>query len=104
MIYSLYIINKSGGLAYQREFEGSIHPKWSSNDYLIIASTFQSVHALATQISPFESTKLQSSVNSKKNHPNLPTLFEPYPAGSGILNLDCDNFKLYCHQTLTGLE
>jgi hypothetical protein len=39
MIFSLYIINKAGGLVYQRDFAEHLE-KLSSNDYLVLAGTF----------------------------------------------------------------
>ncbi|OJJ04367.1 hypothetical protein ASPVEDRAFT_172514 [Aspergillus versicolor CBS 583.65] len=50
-VYSLIIINKAGGLIYQREF----HPgllKLSTNDYLVLAGTFHGVHAITRSITP----------------------------------------------------
>jgi hypothetical protein len=38
-VYSLIIINKAGGLIYQREFQAGLL-KMSTNDYLILAGTF----------------------------------------------------------------
>lgn len=38
-VYSLIIINKAGGLIYQREFHPGLH-KLSTNDYLVLAGTF----------------------------------------------------------------
>lgn len=40
-VYTVWIVNKSGGLAYQRTIHEGFHPKLSSNDYLVLASTFQ---------------------------------------------------------------
>ena len=39
MIYSLYIINKAGGLIYQRDFAEGLS-KLTSNEYLVLAGTF----------------------------------------------------------------
>lgn len=78
MIYSLYIINKAGGLVYQHNF-GDGHPKLSVNDYLVLASTFQSVHAISTKLSPFASS-------------------------TGIEELEAESFKLFCFQTATGTK
>lgn len=38
-VFSLIIINKAGGLIYQREFQAGLH-KLSTNDYLVLAGTF----------------------------------------------------------------
>ena len=39
MIFSLYIINKAGGLIYQKDFNEGL-AKLSSNEYLVLAGTF----------------------------------------------------------------
>ena len=39
MIYSLYIINKAGGLIYQKDFGEGLN-KLTSNEYLVLAGTF----------------------------------------------------------------
>jgi hypothetical protein len=38
-VFSLIIINKAGGLIYQREFQAGLQ-KLSTNDYLVLAGTF----------------------------------------------------------------
>ncbi|KAL2860919.1 trafficking protein particle complex subunit 4 [Aspergillus lucknowensis] len=56
-VYSLIIINKAGGLIYQREFQPGLR-KLSTNDYLVLAGTFhgclrkRSVHAITRSITP----------------------------------------------------
>ncbi|OJJ58032.1 hypothetical protein ASPSYDRAFT_203891 [Aspergillus sydowii CBS 593.65] len=50
-VYSLIIINKAGGLIYQREFHPGLH-KLSTNDYLVLAGTFHGVHAITRSITP----------------------------------------------------
>jgi trafficking protein particle complex subunit 4 len=90
MIYSLLIINKAGGLVYNREYNEGIS-RLSSNDYLVLAGTFHgyfqhppksvsdlfSVHAITAQISPV-------------------------PNSSGIEVLETNEFRLQCFQTHTG--
>ena len=39
VVFSLIIINKAGGLIYQREFQAGLS-KLSTNDYLVLAGTF----------------------------------------------------------------
>jgi trafficking protein particle complex subunit 4 len=46
MIYSLLIINKAGGLIYNREYNEGI-TRLSSNDYLVLAGTF---HGSVTRV------------------------------------------------------
>lgn len=40
-VYSIWIVNKAGGLIYHRTITEGFHPKLTSNDHLVIASTFQ---------------------------------------------------------------
>lgn len=79
-IYSLMIINKSGGLIYQKNFaDGS--PRLSSNDYLRLAGTFHGLHAICGKgFSP-------SGEGPRE--------------GAGIKTLEAKDFKLECFQTLT---
>jgi hypothetical protein len=51
----------------------------SSNDYLVFASTFHGVHAIAAQVSPEADSQ-------------------------GIEVVECDKFKLQCLASLTGLK
>lgn len=78
-VYSVYIINKSGSLIYQKNFSSSF-PVLSANDHLIIAGTLHSIYAISTQIGP-------SNVKSK-----------------GIQTIDSEYFRLFCHQTRTGVK
>lgn len=76
MIFSLYVINKAGGLIYQKNFAEGLKTL-TSNDYLILAGTFHGVHAISAQISPVQGS-------------------------SGIETLETSTFTLRCFQTLTG--
>lgn len=76
MIYSVHIINKAGGLGYQRDFNDGLQ-RLSSNDYLVLAGTFHGIHAIASKISPVSGS-------------------------SGVEMLETETFKMHCHQTLTG--
>lgn len=49
----------------------------NSNDYLILASTFHSIHAIASRISPV-------------------------PGSSGVETVEAETFKMTCLQTPTG--
>ncbi|KAK8798515.1 hypothetical protein WA538_005243 [Blastocystis sp. DL] len=54
-IFSLYIINKSGGLIFSKDYtEGS---NLTSNDKLRLASTFHGLTAIATQIAPTKNSQ-----------------------------------------------
>jgi len=85
--YQLYIINKHGSLVYQKDFTNPV--KLSVNDRIRLASTFHGLSAIASQLSPVKVTK-----NGK-----LGFLFP-----RGISVIEGDTFKLYCHETLTGLK
>ena len=69
-IQSLLVINKSGGLIYQRNFETETDAKennknqLNSNDYLILASTLHSVFAISSQLTPRAIQLNNSSSNS----------------------------------------
>ncbi len=46
-IYSLYIVNKAGGLIYQKDYAFGVPKLPTGNDYLVAASTFHSLHAIS---------------------------------------------------------
>lgn len=76
--FALWIINKAGGLIYSRTYADGL-ATLSSNDNLILASTFHSIHAIASRISPV-------------------------PRSSGIHSIEADTFKMTCLQTPTGIK
>ena len=77
MIRSLYVVNKSGGLIYHREFRGP--GRLDTNDTLRVASIWHSLHAISSQLSPV-------------------------PGCRGIELLEADTFDLHCYQTPTGTK
>lgn len=104
-IHSIWMINKAGGLCYQKAFDevassvpgspissnapgtgmASPIPRLSTNDYLVMASTFQSIHAIASKVSPVSGS-------------------------SGIRQVDYydgsrqQSFRLHCLQSPTGVK
>ncbi|GAA6029420.1 hypothetical protein JCM8097_003669 [Rhodosporidiobolus ruineniae] len=76
--FGLWIINKAGGLIYSRTYAEGL-AQLNSNDYLILASTFHSIHAIAARISPT-------------------------PGSSGVETLEAETFKMSCLQTPTGVK
>ncbi|KAJ3244622.1 hypothetical protein HDU78_010728 [Chytriomyces hyalinus] len=77
-LHSLYIINKAGGLIYQKDYTDGVS-KLSSNEYLVLAGTFHSIHVISSKLSPV-------------------------PSSSGIEVLESDLFKMFCIQTPTGTK
>lgn len=68
MLLLFLIINKAGGLIYQKDLapSSSILQKRTANEYLVIASAFQSLHAISGQLqhrqdAPLGITKIQTS-------------------------------------------
>lgn len=124
-IDTILIVNKSGGLIYQRTFDdSSTKQKLSSNDYLILASTLHSVFALTTQVTPKAVQLSQSNIDF--NIPYIPNIgmnpamkstrlgsykgddyfkesFQSWNK-SGLRQLTTDQFTMYIYQTLTGLK
>ncbi|KAE9373055.1 Sybindin-like protein [Stipitochalara longipes BDJ] len=89
VVYALIIINKAGGLIYQRDFADGLN-KLNINDYLVLAGTFHGVHAITTRLHPL--------------HPPPPAASERPDPPSGIEVLETENFRLQCFSTLTGTK
>eukprot|EP00163_Fabomonas_tropica_P012191 TRINITY_DN23461_c0_g1_i1.p1 TRINITY_DN23461_c0_g1~~TRINITY_DN23461_c0_g1_i1.p1 ORF type:complete len:139 (+),score=23.15 TRINITY_DN23461_c0_g1_i1:311-727(+) len=82
MIYSLYIINRSGGLIYVRDFNpGEEGKRVGGNDTLRLGSTFHGLHAISSQLSPVATA-----------------------VTAGIEVLETTTFKLESFQTETGTK
>ncbi|CDR45570.1 CYFA0S19e00518g1_1 [Cyberlindnera fabianii] len=101
-IFSLYIINKSGGLIYQHDLSPGL-AKITSNDALILAGTIHGVFAIASKITP---TALKVSKTSGQSN----TLYSRSNGGaissntSGLRSVETEKFSMYIFQTLTGLK
>jgi trafficking protein particle complex subunit 4 len=89
-VYALLIINKAGGLVYNREFHSGLD-KLGSNDLLILAGSFHGVHAITGQLAP-------PSVRTARTPGNFPV------KSTGIEVLESTHFRLSCFQTLTGAK
>ncbi|KAF9526944.1 transport protein particle complex subunit [Crepidotus variabilis] len=50
-IFGLWVINKAGGLVYQRNFADGLAPL-TSNEYLVLAGTLHGIHAITSRLSP----------------------------------------------------
>lgn len=84
VVHSLIIINKAGGLVYNRDFS-SILQKISVNDLLVLAGTFHGVHAITKSLTPS-------------------TMGIPSKDRTGIEVLESGMFRLSCFQTVTGTK
>ncbi|KAL2009434.1 hypothetical protein VTN00DRAFT_5241 [Thermoascus crustaceus] len=116
-VYSLIIINKAGGLIYQRDFQSGLR-KLSTNDYLVLAGTFHGVHAITRSLTPqIPSTAASSatatatsttnaSSSSRTSTPTLSSSTLPNPGlpKTGIEVLETDKFRMTCFQTVTGTK
>lgn len=77
MFLHLFIISRSGGLIYNKDLSISA-PRLTVNEWLVLGSTFHGLHSIAAQVAPLSS--------------------------SGIEKLECDNLKLQCFQSRTGVK
>ncbi|KAK2593812.1 hypothetical protein QQS21_008470 [Conoideocrella luteorostrata] len=94
-VFALIIINKAGGLVYNKTFhEGGLN-KISTNDYLVLAGTFHGVHAITSRINPIKNIPPPPAANGLANRP------EP---SSGLEVLETENFRLQCFNTMTGTK
>ncbi|KAL2173359.1 Sybindin-like protein [Thermothelomyces heterothallicus CBS 202.75] len=101
-VFALIIINKAGGLIYNRTFhEGGLN-KISTNDYLVLAGTFHGVHAITARLNPLKSanTGNRSSTSSAAGGGSLTRPELP----SGLEVLETENFRMQCFATLTGTK
>lgn len=96
VVFTLLIINKAGGLIYNRDFHPGLQ-KLNSNDLLILAGTFHGVHAITRQLLPASARQPDppSSYPGVKNFPSRPT---------GLEVLETSHFRLSCFQTQTGIK
>ena len=90
VVFALLIINKAGGLIYNRDFHQGLS-KLSSNDLLILAGTFHGVHVITRNLLP-------PSLRQPKTAANFPT------RPSGLEVLESSLFRLTCFQTATGTK
>ena len=89
VVFALLIINKAGGLIFNRTFSPGLS-KLDSNDYLILAGTFHGIHAISRTISPAP--------------PLIPAPGNRRPPTTGIESMESSHFRLTCFQTPTGVK
>ncbi|KAJ3220377.1 hypothetical protein HDU67_000044 [Dinochytrium kinnereticum] len=82
MLHSFYIINKAGGLIYQKDYTDGVS-KLTSNEYLVLAGTVHSIHVITSKISPVPGS---SGFEVSKRPRNLkPQLMIDFHAGTKFL-------------------
>ncbi|KAI1436587.1 Sybindin-like protein [Xylaria sp. CBS 124048] len=118
-ILALIVINKAGGLIYNRNFGDGIN-QLSTNDYLVLAGTFHGVHAITTRLNPLKALQPPQQVSASNGASsgsgsgsgggggggsgggtNIPSRPDP---PSGLEVLESENFRLQCFNTLTGTK
>ncbi|KAK0717045.1 Sybindin-like protein [Lasiosphaeria miniovina] len=96
-VFALIIINKAGGLIYNKTFYEAGLNKISTNDYLVLAGTFHGVHAITSRLNPVKNPANRASASAGG------MLTRPDPP-SGLEVLESENFRLQCFTTLTGVK
>ncbi|KAH6685241.1 Sybindin-like protein [Plectosphaerella plurivora] len=96
-VFSLIIINKAGGLVFNRTFNEAGLNQLSTNDYLVLAGTFHGVHAITARLDPLKHVPSSVPPNQGgiQNRPEPPT---------GLEVLETENFRMQCFNTLTGTK
>ncbi|KAF2201120.1 Sybindin-like protein [Delitschia confertaspora ATCC 74209] len=98
VVFCLFIISKSGGLIYNREFHAGMS-KLTSNDYLMLAGSFHGMHAITKQLCPVPPTPVTPLSVAGAPAPS-PFIGRP----SGLEVLESSHFRMQCFQTLTGIK
>jgi len=101
-VFSLIIINKAGGLIYNRTFQDDGLNKLSTNDYLVLAGTFHGVHAITARLNPLMSTQQHRAVVGAGASSSAVRVRPEPPCGLEVL--DSDTFRLQCFNTMTGTK
>lgn len=101
-IFSLYILNKAGGLVFQKDLNDGVS-KLCANDYLVLAGTLHSVHAIATKLKPAGCRTSHKDVQTANSRIiTSGKALSPNSNRQGLQHIDTDFFSLYLFQTLTG--
>eukprot|EP01135_Chromosphaera_perkinsii_P000036 Nk52_evm15s16 gene=Nk52_evmTU15s16 len=77
-IYTVYVLNKAGGLIYHQEFPVGTR-RLPSNEHIFLASMFHGLHAITAKVALTDHS-------------------------SGIEVMETESFKLSCLQTLTSIK
>ncbi|KAI2616414.1 Sybindin-like protein [Hypomontagnella submonticulosa] len=104
-VLALIVINKAGGLIYNRTFGDGLN-QLNTNDYLVLAGTFHGVHAITARLNPlkgFMNAQQQQQQQAALSGGSAPIPSRPDPP-SGLEVLETENFRLQCFNTLTGIK
>ncbi|KAK1833775.1 Sybindin-like protein [Podospora conica] len=104
-VFTLIIINKAGGLIYNKTFHEAGLNKISTNDLLVLAGTFHGVHAITARLNPIKNPAAAAGITAPAPNPAAPPgiLTRPEPP-SGLEVLESENFRLQCFNTMTGTK
>ncbi|KAI1459387.1 Sybindin-like protein [Annulohypoxylon moriforme] len=100
-VLALIVINKAGGLIYNRTFGDGLN-QLNTNDYLVLAGTFHGVHAITARLDPLKGLMAQQQ-QAAVTAGGVPIPTRPEPP-SGLEVLESENFRLQCFNTLTGTK
>lgn len=100
-VYSLYILNKAGGLIYQTDFQKGVN-KLTANDYLVLAGTLHGVHAITSRFTTSMGHEGSNMSNSAVTSSGK--ALNPNTNRSGLQSIETDFFNLYVFQSLTGIK
>ncbi|KAK6843280.1 hypothetical protein PG987_004140 [Apiospora arundinis] len=101
-VIALLIINKAGGLIYNRTFGEGLN-QLNSNDYLVLAGTFHGVHAITARLNPLREHQAAHyhAQQQQSHHQSSGTGRSP---PSGLEVMETENFRLQCFNTQTGTK
>ncbi|RYP92476.1 hypothetical protein DL770_001422 [Monosporascus sp. CRB-9-2] len=116
-VLALIIINKAGGLIYNRNFGEGLN-KLDTNDYLVLAGTFHGVHAITARLDPLrgrlaaqhqqqqQAAQQQGTAAAASGQQGAAATMVPSRAEppSGLEVMETENFRLQCFNTLTGTK
>ena len=101
VVYSLIIINKAGGLVFNRDFNSALN-KVSVNDLLVLAGTFHGYVNSTLQMTIQLNPVFRVHAITKSLTPS--SLGIPSKDRTGIEVLESSQFRLTCFQTFTGTK
>ncbi|CAN3357060.1 trafficking protein particle complex subunit 23 [Diutina catenulata] len=105
-VYSIYILNKAGGLIYQLDVNQGL-AKLSANDYLVLAGTLHGVHAIASKLSSSFKPTDASGLKTSGNNSSLLQSGKFQSSNNnktGLQSIETELFNLYVFQSLTGIK